>query len=261
MSLRHTHRQQEGRDGEIWFVDQCLQRLPPADRRQSERSAGEQRAAGEGFDVTGLVGNLDREQLHHFAKVRVHLRDESSGNDQRRDLVLDEVGHHLDDGGFDELVVLDWCGPVDGGGRIPLTRGGLRVETGRLVGPDMCFVVEREKRVGPTELDVRTAGRYSPVPRRTIDNRPRDCERRVPGGLAVAPRRTGGSPPREPRDRAVGVSIFVAVAPRPGPHAQVHPQLGMRATDIDRGARLELVDGVLDDDVRAFVETEMAEID
>ena len=48
---------------------------------------------------------------------------------------------------------------------------------------------------------------------------------------------------------------------RPAPRAEVHAQLRVRSTDVDVGSRLELLDGVLDDDVRAFVETKVTEID
>ena len=47
----------------------------------------------------------------------------------------------------------------------------------------------------------------------------------------------------------------------PAPGAQVHPQLWVCSAYVDVRAGLELVDGVLDDDVRAFVETDMTEID
>ena len=64
------------------------------------------RASREHLDVARFVGALDREQLHHLAKVRMQLGDEPARNDQRRRLVLDQVRHDLDDGRRQRLVRL-----------------------------------------------------------------------------------------------------------------------------------------------------------
>ena len=50
-------------------------RATPGRRRSTARARrAEQRAPREHLDVARLVGGLDREQLHHLAKVRVQLR-------------------------------------------------------------------------------------------------------------------------------------------------------------------------------------------
>ena len=51
--------------------------------------------------MPGLVGRLDGKHLHHFAEVRMHLRDEAARNDQRGRFVLDQIRHDLHDGVFD----------------------------------------------------------------------------------------------------------------------------------------------------------------
>jgi hypothetical protein len=57
--------------------------------------------------VARLVGRLDRQQLHHLAEVGVHPAEEARRHQQRRGLVLDQVGHHLDD------RVLDLSGELE----------------------------------------------------------------------------------------------------------------------------------------------------
>ncbi len=50
--------------------------------------------------MPGLVGGLQCEQLQHLPEVRVHAGEQPGRDYQRRLLVLDQVGHHLDDGGL-----------------------------------------------------------------------------------------------------------------------------------------------------------------
>ena len=84
---------------------------------------------------------------------------------------------------------------------------------------------------------------------------------RVARGFTIAQSRARGSATSEAGDRTVGVSILIAVTTRPAPRSQMHAKLGVGAADVDPGARLELLDGVFDDDVRALVEAEVTEVD
>ena len=64
-------REQEGRDREVGLVEQRRERRLTAGGREAELVAAQARAAREDLDVARLVGGLDREELHHLAKVRM----------------------------------------------------------------------------------------------------------------------------------------------------------------------------------------------
>jgi hypothetical protein len=98
-----------------------------------------------------LVGGLGGEQLHHLAEVRVQLAEQPRRDDQRRLLVLDEVGHELHDGALDLVRNIDVRGPVHRRRWVPLTRGRGRVQPGGDVGPDVVAF-------GPFGADGRAAG-------------------------------------------------------------------------------------------------------
>ena len=73
----------------------------PAGARHAERTAAQLGPPGEDLDVAGLVGHLHGEELDDLAEVRVDAAEEPGGHDERGLLVLDEVGHDLDDRGLD----------------------------------------------------------------------------------------------------------------------------------------------------------------
>ncbi len=86
----------------------------------------QQRAPGEDLDMASFVGDLRCQQLHDLTKVRVEPAKHSGGQQQRRLLVLDEIGHRLHDGGLEVVRCRVGCGPVDRGRRIPLIRRRIR---------------------------------------------------------------------------------------------------------------------------------------
>ena len=157
----------------------------------------EQRPPGEHFDVAGLVGRLDREHLHHFAEVRVQLRDEPARHDQRGGFVLDEVSHDLDDRVFDFVGEIERRIPRDRGRGIPLRGDGLLIDARRVVGPDLDLVGEREVELGRAGFDQRAA-RGEP-PRRGGCSATVSASRR-PSRRRRAARRPSARPRRAPSE-------------------------------------------------------------
>ena len=90
----------------------CSDARPPAPETPSWRPQSRARAR-EDLDVAGFVGQLGGEELHRLAVVGVDPPDEAGRHHQRGLLVLDQVGHDLDDGRF-HLVGQLRRRPVDG---------------------------------------------------------------------------------------------------------------------------------------------------
>jgi hypothetical protein len=102
--------------------------------------------------------------------MRMDAGEESRRHQQRRRLVLDQVGHHLDDRLLDRRRELERRGPVDRARRIPLRGDGLLVELGDAVAPDDLLLVEREVEGERARLDGRSARREPPALRRPLDD-------------------------------------------------------------------------------------------
>ena len=161
----------------------CSDARPPAPTRCRARPPDSRRAAGEHLDVPRLVGGLDGQQLHHLAEVRVQLAEQPRRDDQRRLLVLDQVGHELHDGALD-LVGQRRAAAVQSTAvaGIPLAGGrGARTAAGR------CR--PRRARVRSSRAPMRRAARL---------------DERAAGGEAparVGARRPAGRRPRRPAPR------------------------------------------------------------
>ena len=102
--------------------------------------------------------------------MRMHLAEKTRGNEQRRVLVLDQIGHDLHDGVFDFIGKLDHCRPVYRFVGIPLGRKCLRINMRGLVGPDGFFCGECKVEFGRTGFDRRTARSQAPCGFREISN-------------------------------------------------------------------------------------------
>jgi hypothetical protein len=109
-------------------------------------------------NVARLVGGLDREQLHDLAKVRMNVGQEASGHQQRGDLVLDQVGHHLHDRVFHLVGQLDRGVPRNRHVRVPLGRHGAFVQAPGVLGPHGRFVGQWKIEFGPAGFDERSTG-------------------------------------------------------------------------------------------------------
>ena len=159
---------------------------PPIVERPSS-SALESGAPREHFDVAGLIGRLNGEHLHHFAEVRVQLRDEPARNDQCGRFVFDQVRHDLHDGALEIVAELERRIPRDRRLGIPLRSDGLLIDVRCVVGPDLDLVGEVEVELGRACFDRRTAGGQSPRTRRMLGNS-------VFARLALLPSRDGRPP-------------------------------------------------------------------
>jgi hypothetical protein len=215
--------------------------------------------AGEHLDVPRLVGALHREELHHLAKVGMHPREEARGHQQRRSLVLHEVGHHLHHGVFDRVVVGHRGGPGDLRRRIPLRRSGLCVHPGNVRGPQRVAVAQPEVEGRHPRFDLRAAGGEAPA-RVGVGG-----EGALPGGVGVA--RANGTHPARARavadfhgERSVVVH-HQGVAAGAAPRAQVRGERGVGPAHGDPVPRRARVEGAGEQHGGALVEAEVVEVD
>ena len=219
--------------------------------------------------MTGFVGGLDGEELHHLAKVRVELGEEAGGDEQRRGLVLDEIRHDLNDGVLDRGGELARALPVDGGRRIPLRGGGLLVEARGLVGPDDGLAREREVEVRAARLDQRAARREPPARRGLVGDGLVGRAARVAGALGGRPAvrqryalHHPSDPGRESLPARIGAILGDEVmAGGAAPGGQVDRQVWSATDDLDALARPRGGEALLDQQVAADVEAEIAEVD
>ena len=167
--------------GEIGLVDQRLERSLSAGGREPSWSRLSTRPPREDLDVPRLVGRLHGQHLHHLAEMRMHLRDEAAGNDQRGRFVFDEIRHDLHDGVFDFVGEVELRVPRDRGFRIPLRGDGLRVNPGGVVRPHLDLVDQ-------VEIELRRAG---------FDVAPRAASPHVRGGCSAT---ASGRLPSDRRD-------------------------------------------------------------
>jgi hypothetical protein len=189
----------------------------------------------------------------------VHPGDKPGRHDEGGQLVLDEVGHDLDDGRLDAGVVVERRGPVDGGGGVPLAGQGLGVELGGDVGPDLVPPVEVGQAQGRAAvLDEGAPGGQPPGGRGAVDDPRRPGATGADGAApAVVVRRAADDGERTPP-----VSVVpdrVAVGPAPG--REVDRQVGVAAGDSERIARRQAGQGPFDEDVGAPVEAEVLKVD
>jgi len=127
--------------------------LPSTCREACPTVVIEAMLAGRPMIATGLGGTLDL------------VEDGQSGL-----LVLDQVGHHLHDRGFDVRLQGSAGSPVDSSRRVPLRGCRLDVETRREVAPDRGLVIEVEARVRTSFFDQCTACRQAPCRRGLVDH-------------------------------------------------------------------------------------------
>ena len=242
------HRQEEAGDREVGLDEQGRQRRLPARGRQPEHVAAQARAPGEHLEVARLVGDLDRQELHHLAEVRMQPTEEPRRHQQRRGLVLDQIRHHLHHRVLDLRRMIGRRVPRDRGRRIPLRRRGLGVEPRGLVGPHRVLVDERQRHVGGAGLDQRAARGQAPPRWRMIH---RGVDRA--GSLGAAPA-IGGAALDHPRDTIARERI----APGPTPRRQIDRQGRRRAGDPHRRVARQ---AARHEQVRALVEAEVGEVD
>ena len=89
---------------------------------------------------------------------------------QRGLLVLDQERHNLDDGIL-HCALRQRRRPVDRGLRVPLRRGGLRVDARGAFGPQVVAAIETERRSRATRLDPCAARGQPPARRRPLGDR------------------------------------------------------------------------------------------
>src|SRR4051795_13544066 len=82
--------QQESGQGEIGLLEQCLQRTATADGRYTDHTVASGSPTREDLDMPRFVGCLHSQQLHYFAKMRVHASEQSCRDQQCGLFVLDE---------------------------------------------------------------------------------------------------------------------------------------------------------------------------
>ena len=143
-----------------------------ADCGKPQPAALQKASAGEHLDVPGLVGGLDGQELHDLLEMWVQLRDETAWDHQRSGLVLDQVGHKLDDG------VLDLIGKVEG--LVPrydcvgIPLGGDRgcVEADGFVSPNIVLLGQLEVEIGCPVFNGRPPCSKSPSLRGCVNHSP-----------------------------------------------------------------------------------------
>ena len=223
-----------------------LERRLSANRRQPQLVAFEPGAPGEHLDVPRLIGRLHGEHLHHLPEVRVHLRDEAAGNDQRRHFVFDQIRHDLDDGVLDVVGDRERRVPGDGGFGIPLRGHRLLVDPRRVVRPHLDLVDEMEIELRCARFDRRATRGQAPAARRMFGDG-------VGIGDTLGPDAPGGSPALRfgaavENDGASAVRRRVrlpleTVPFRAAPGAQIHLQSGSGSGDDDLPAGSRLAAG------------------
>jgi hypothetical protein len=248
------HRQQESGDGEVWLVQQALQRCLPACGGQGGLAAAFADAPGEHVDVPRLVGHLDGQRCLQFAVVRVDLAEEARRHQQRGVLVFDHVGHHLADGGLHLGRVREGGLPVQRGVGIPLRADGLGIQLGHVVGPDVLLAIEPEGEGRGTGFDPRAPSGQAPAGRGL----------RQHGAVLVrvGVSRVGGVTPAAGLGRAAGDQRRAARGAVPGqgmalgaaPVGQLGLPAGCLATHAQGLAGGLRAQRVLDQQVRAGVE-------
>ena len=171
-------------------------------------------------------------------------------------LVLDQVGHDLDDRGFDGSAGSSkGVVPVHRGRRIPLVGGGLGVEPGRQVGPDGGLV----RQVGAGQR--RTAGfdqgassRQTPRWRRVGDHA---VGSGAAGSLGVTPAVLLDGALYQ--DEAGRGDDLVTLAP--SPRHQVQPQVRIGSGHHHLAADRHASKGLDDQQMAALVEAESFKVD
>ncbi len=102
--------------------------------------------------------------------MRMDLGEEARRHEERRGLVLDEIGHDLDHGLFDLSRVIDLGLPIDRGPGIPLRRCRLGVDARRVVGPHLVLGGEREMEARAPGLHPCSSPGEPPRLRRRVDD-------------------------------------------------------------------------------------------
>jgi hypothetical protein len=209
--------------------------------------------------VARLVGNGDGQHLLDLPEVWMHLAEKPSRHHERRFLVLDEVRHELHHGVFDVVGMRDRCRPVDGGRRIPLGGGGLRVEGCRPFRPDLVAGVERERRRRAARLDHGAARRQAPQ-RRGLSHDHVGAARALRADPMRADERAALDHCHRPVIGGV-VDRMPAVALLATPRGQATEQIVVRAANRDRSSCRLGAQGQLDQHVRTLIESQTTEVD
>ena len=201
----------------------------------------EPRAPGEHLDVPRLVGRLHGEHLHHLAEVRVHLRDEAAGNDQRGHFVLDQIRHDLHDGILDIVGDCERRVPGHGGFRIPLRGHGLLINPRRIVRPHLDLVDEMKIELRGARFDHRAARGQSPAARRMFGDGVGIRDALGPDAPGVSPALRFGAAVENDGASAIRPRFRLpleTMAFRAAPGAQIDLQAGSGAGDDDRPRRV-----------------------
>ncbi len=208
--------------------------------------------------MTRFVGRLDREHLQHLLEVRVDAGDERRRDLERGHLVLDQVGHDLDDGVFDLVVVGDGRLPIDGRRRIPLRRGGLPVHPLRAVAPHLRAARDRVVERRTARLDERSARRESPRGIRMLEDRVGLARIRSTGDRTPVPSTHRRLAARHDRARA-GTLHRMTLGPTPRHEAD--REVRIAPLDPDRLPDGDPAERALDEDLPTSIEPELAEVD
>ena len=233
------------------------QRRPATHRRAAHPAAVQQRAAGEHLDVAGLVGGLHGQQLQDLAEVRMHAGQQPGRDDERGLLVLDQVGHHLDDGAPRRPAV-----------------GGPPASQSTAVAGSHCaaaaWAYSRGARSAHTTS--RSARSNGPAGPPASTSAPRAARPQWAGGCRTTPSGAGTA-----RAFAPGPALLVGPAPDQvvpaaprrvrsrGPSARHHarrctPQRGVGARDPHRPPGRHRPQRAADQEVPALVDAQAAEI-
>ena len=163
--------EQESRDRKIRFVEQCLEGSLTPRAGQGRFPSLHPQSCGEDLDVPRFVRDLHGEHRLHFAEMGMKRPEKTGGNDERRVLVFDEVGHHLGNRILDLVRKIESNVPVYRLSRIPLRRNRLGVEISGIFRPDFDFLLQAKIEFGASRFYLRPSRGKAQTGRRAIQHR------------------------------------------------------------------------------------------